>query len=116
MLRVIMATLGIALIAFGLFGGSSLEQVYAGLTERFSGNKSGEILAGSVETEGQTAETTILAPEQTAEQSAEQSAEQALAGTQTAEPLAEQATNEDILVVSADQSGTVSPSVEGSTQ
>lgn len=31
MLRVILATLGVALIAFGLFGGKSLEQVYAGL-------------------------------------------------------------------------------------
>lgn len=31
MLRVILATLGVALIGFGLFGGKSLEHVYAGL-------------------------------------------------------------------------------------
>ena len=29
MLRAILATLGVALIAFGLFGGKSVEQVYA---------------------------------------------------------------------------------------
>ena len=40
MLRVILGTLGVALIAFGLFGGKSLEQVYAGLNgmiDKYSG-------------------------------------------------------------------------------
>lgn len=40
MLRVILATCGVGLIAFGLFGGKSLEQVHAGLSgvfDRYSG-------------------------------------------------------------------------------
>ena len=51
MLRAILATLGVALIAFGLFGGKSLEQVYAGLNgvvEKFSaGGSSQELIADS---------------------------------------------------------------------
>ncbi len=46
MLRVILATLGVALIAFGLFGGKSLEQVYAGLTGafgKFNANDSSQV-------------------------------------------------------------------------
>jgi len=50
MLRVILATLGVALIAFGLFGGKSLEQVYAGLNgviDKFGSDGSQEIVADS---------------------------------------------------------------------
>jgi hypothetical protein len=45
MLRVILGTLGVALIAFGLFGGKSLEQVYAGLNgliDKYSGSGDSE--------------------------------------------------------------------------
>ncbi len=51
MLRAILATLGVALIAFGLFGGKSLERVYAGLNgvaDKFgAGGSAQELIADS---------------------------------------------------------------------
>jgi hypothetical protein len=59
MLRVILATCGVGLIAFGLFGGKSLEQVHAGLSgvfDRYKGTDNIEAVEAVVDAADSTSE------------------------------------------------------------